>query len=127
MRGSRRQGFRTRRLKSSRRLLPSIKKVAHKFHSGAILPIGDEPDGRAWTGFQSISSADSGFVIVYREMNKSTAGKLKTYFDAGAKVKFEPVLGDAKAFDTTVDVDGRVEFSLPRENSFGMWRYRVAK
>ena len=108
-------------------LIAEYKKVAHKFHSGAILPIGEEPDGRAWTGFQSISSADSGFVIVYREMNKSTAGKLKTYFDAGAKVKFEPVLGDAKAFDTTVDVDGRVEFSLPRENSFGMWRYRVAK
>ena len=25
------------------------------------------------------------------------------------------------------DDDGRVEFTLPRENSFGMWRYKVEK
>jgi len=60
-------------------------------------------------------------------MDKSASGRLKTYFDAGAKVKFEPVLGDAKAFETAADDDGRVEFTLPRENSFGMWRYKVEK
>ncbi len=26
----------------------------HDFHQGIILPVGDMPDGRSWTGFQSI-------------------------------------------------------------------------
>ena len=28
----------------------------HDFHQGIILPVGDMPDGRSWTGFQSIGS-----------------------------------------------------------------------
>ena len=44
-----------------------------------------------------------------------------------AEVSFEPVLGSAKAFRAEVDADSRVEFSLPEENSFGMWKYTVLK
>lgn len=32
----------------------AYKKFQHDMHSGTILPIGDEPSGRSWTGFQSL-------------------------------------------------------------------------
>lgn len=108
-------------------LVRDYKKVSHDFHTGTIMPIGEEPSGRSWTGFQSVKSPTSGYVIAYREFNPAASKKMATRFDAGAEVSFEPVLGSAKAFRAEVDADSRVEFSLPEENSFGMWKYTVLK
>ena len=35
-------------------LIERYKEVQHDFHRGVILPVGDEPSGRSWTGFQSV-------------------------------------------------------------------------
>ena len=35
-------------------LMEKYKKVQYDFHQGTILPIGEEPSGRSWTGFQSL-------------------------------------------------------------------------
>lgn len=41
------------------------------FFDGTILPIGDAPDGTAWTGFLSVSSdRRTGYALVLREMNE---------------------------------------------------------
>ncbi len=45
-------------------------------HTGHILPIGDEPSGRSWTGFASVSPAGEGFAVVLREQNDQTAWTL---------------------------------------------------
>ena len=37
-------------------LLSGYREISAEFHSGMIFPIGDEPSGRSWTGFQSILS-----------------------------------------------------------------------
>lgn len=37
-----------------RDLMEKYKKVQYDFHQGTILPIGEEPSGRSWTGFQSL-------------------------------------------------------------------------
>ena len=37
-------------------------------HAGTILPIGEAPDGAAWTGFVSLG-ADTNYALVFRELN----------------------------------------------------------
>ncbi len=38
-------------------------------YGGTIIPIGDEPDGTAWTGFASLSSGGGGYLLAIRELN----------------------------------------------------------
>lgn len=54
----------------------AYKKFQHDMHSGTILPIGDEPSGRSWTGFQSLKK-DRGYLIVYREIIQKGLQKSK--------------------------------------------------
>ena len=110
-----------------KQLIDSYHKVQHKLHSGTILPIGDEPSGRAWTGFQSILSPSEGFVIVYREDNPAESANVTTWLTEGTKAKFTPVLGNGKSFSAKVGEEGRVKFSLPSANDFALYRYQIEK
>lgn len=98
--------------------------VAPSFHEGTILPIGDEPSGRAWTGFQSIQKG-KGYVIVYREDNPKVKAGMRTWFPEGTLVKFGLVLGDGADFTSVAGRNGEVEFSLPTRNSFALYRYTI--
>lgn len=48
-------------------LVEAYRRVAAQFHAGIILPVGEEPSGRSWTGFQSIVSDSEGYLLLYRE------------------------------------------------------------
>ena len=40
-------------------------------YSGTILPIGEVPDGVAWTGFASVAeNRHSGYLLIFRELNQ---------------------------------------------------------
>ncbi len=96
-----------------------------KIHSGQIFPIGDEPNGIDWTGFQSIVSNTEGYVLMFREDNADVKKAVKTWFSVGQKVSFKPIAGNGKAFETTVLEDGKVVFELAEKNSFGLYFYSV--
>jgi hypothetical protein len=107
-------------------IAPVIRKyreISADFHRGIILPIGEEPSGCSWTGFQSICSEKEGYVIVYREASEKTESFVKTWLSEGRKVKFTPVLGDGKAFTVRVERNGEVRFALPEKNSYVLYRY----
>lgn len=108
-------------------LIKSYVKIAPDFHNGTILPIGNEPSGRSWTGFQSIGEGGRGYVIVYREDNERQSSQLRTWLPEGAKVRFTAVLGAGKSFRATAGEDGTVSFSLKEKNSFAMYRYEIVK
>jgi alpha-galactosidase len=47
-------------------------------HGGTILPIGDAPDGVAWTGFVSrTADARSTYALLFRELNPSESFTLE--------------------------------------------------
>ena len=46
--------------------------------SGNIFPIGDEPSGRSWTGFQSVNKQE-GYLLVFRENSEISKKPIKTY------------------------------------------------
>ena len=99
----------------------------HDWHAGRILPIGQEPSGAAWTGFQSIGGdGRSGIVIVFREpLNREPGALLATRLPANARVAFEPVMGDTRAFTATVAADGGVAFRHAEAGRFSVYRYRL--
>lgn len=99
--------------------------VSAKFHSGVILPVGEEPSGRSWTGFQSICSETEGYFIIYREATPKATEYVKTWLDEGAKVSFTPIIGHGKSFTVKVERNGEVKFSLPEENDYVMYKYEI--
>ena len=109
-------------------LIREYRRVMAKFHSGTILPVGDEPSGRSWTGFQSVAKdGNSGYVLVYREASPSGSAAVKTWLPEGSQVEFSRVLGSGEDFGATAGRDGEIEFSLPGENSFVMYGYKIIK
>ena len=107
-------------------LIEGYKKIMSDFHRGTILPVGEEPSGRSWTGFQSVSKdSRSGYFIVYRELTSRPEASLETFLPEGAEVSFEKILGSGEDFSATAGEGGRVNFSLENENSFAVYRYRI--
>lgn len=59
---------------------------AHRdaLHGGTIFPVGNAPDGFAWTGFVSLGEArKSGYALVFREMNPSPSWEVALPLWAG--------------------------------------------
>jgi len=94
-------------------------------HQGTILPIGAEPDGTSWTGFQSLLSEKEGYLLVFREYNQTNQGKIALYDLAGKYIQCQHLCGQGKDFSIKVERDGQVTFSLPAAHSFGLYRYLV--
>lgn len=108
------------------KLIESYKMVQHDFHMGTILPIGDEPSGKSWTGFQSVGK-DKGYFIFFRENNPDATGFVETWLREGVKIKCIPVLSNGKAMTTIVGRKGTVEVNLPKTNNFVMYKYEIVK
>jgi hypothetical protein len=106
-------------------VIRKYRNLSADFHSGVILPIGEEPSGRSWTGFQSICSDSRGYMLVYRESTDRAAEYLKTWLSEGSKVVFTPVLGHGKSFRAKVERNGEVRFSLPSQNDYVMYKYEI--
>ena len=130
-------------------LVGDYRRIMNEFHEGVILPVGEEPSGRSWTGFQSVGADGSGYILVFREDNGRASAEIRTWLPEGADVRFEPVLAspacavsgvasadgdadtsgaavaaaDVPAFETVPGEDGRVEFTLPAPNTFALYRY----
>jgi alpha-galactosidase len=108
-------------------LAPTIKTYrAHqeRIHAGQILPIGEEPSGASWTGFQSLQG-NRGYLAVYREHNDRPRARLRLWALAGQTVECDAVLGRGAAFTALVAEDGRLEFHLPEPFTYALYRYRV--
>jgi len=47
------------------------KRQREEIYRGAIIPIGDAPDGAAWTGFASVpKGGHGGYLLLFRELNR---------------------------------------------------------
>lgn len=108
-------------------LIRSYTAIQEDLHRGTVLPVGDEPSGRSWTGFQSISDSLSGYFIIYRENNDDASAMVRTWLDGGAKVTLTPLMGDGEAATVTADKDGRVSFTLAEKNSFAVYKYQITE
>lgn len=103
--------------------IKKYREIQHELHSGSIFPVGSEPDGKSWCGFQS-SREETGYFLIFREDNDQNTMLMETRLEPGRKIIFTPVLGNGKAFQTTAGKKGEVAFTLPDPNSFALLKYR---
>ena len=106
-------------------LLKKWLSIAPDLHAGTILPIGDEPSGRSWTGFQSVTDAKHGYLIVYREATPGARAHIKTWLPEGSRLRLKAVLGDGKHYRAKVREGGNLKVRLPSPNSFAIYEYSV--
>jgi len=106
----------------------AYKSVMNDLHAGVILPVGSEPSGKSWTGFQSQKEGSSeGFVLVFREMNKEKACPIELPMLQPGNYRFELLTGSGKSFKATADAKSIVQFALDQPNSFALYRYSKIK
>ena len=98
-----------------------------QLHQGIILPIGEVPSGRSWTGFQSITDDHSGFLLVFREDNDRVSTRMALRLAKGTTLRLRPLIGDGKAETLTTDDEGHVSLSLPRPNDFCLYQYKITE
>ena len=111
---------------NSSRLIKTYKDHWQEWHSGQIFPIGEEPSGISWTGFQSVlKDPSSGFVLVLREMNSRTEMNYKLSQLPPGKYSFELIAGSGKSFLSTIHTDRILKFNLPGERSFAFYKYKL--
>jgi len=107
-------------------LIAAYKKVQHDFHSGVILPIGEEPSGKSWSGFQSLKGQE-GYFIFFRAYHPDKIGIVETWLPEHTKVKCTPILGSAKAMIQTTGYKGTLKIELPQTRDFAMYKYEILK
>lgn len=107
------------------KLIQTYRTVQTQFHGGQIFPIGDEPSGKSWTGFQSIITTKEGFLLIFREDTDTSQQSIQTWLPASKRVRLEPVTGADKAVESVTAMDGKLLVTMPVANSFGLYRYRL--
>lgn len=110
---------------STGQVLKGWKDISARLHSGTILPIGEEPSGRSWTGFQSIKDSKHGYFLIYREDTPTAKGCIKTWLPEGKCVRFRPLLGSGKPFRAKVGPGGTINIKLSEPNTFALYEYSV--
>lgn len=106
---------------------PLIKKyrgLMADIHSGYIFPIGEEPDGKSFTGFQSIKG-DEGYMLVFRECTNDSTREVKTWIPKNSEVQFELISGKGHNFCARSDDHSYITFSLPELYSYALYKYRI--
>ena len=106
-------------------LLKDYRAIMADLHSGTILPIGDEPSGYSWTGFQSIKNDREGYLLIYRENHPSPKALISTYFPPDRRVQLIPVAGKGRRTKLKSDSSGHLPLTLQEMNSFVIYKYSV--
>jgi alpha-galactosidase len=95
-----------------------------RLHAGQILPIGEEPSGTGWTGFQSMGEG-SGYLLLYREWNEREEARIALWGLAGATLRCTHLAGQGAEFTTEVGPEGEITVRLPAPFTFALYRYEV--
>ncbi|QYU68814.1 alpha-galactosidase [Leptolyngbya sp. 15MV] len=108
-------------------LVHAYRAHAPAIHAGTILPIGEQPDGSSWTGFQSIGQqAETGYLLVLREANREAAASVATHLPPGKSVSLHRIAGAGRdAITRRTSETGALRIALPAEHSFALYRYRI--
>ncbi|KKK94808.1 hypothetical protein LCGC14_2679100, partial [marine sediment metagenome] len=105
-------------------VIKKYSEVQHDLHSGYIFPIGDEPSGRSWTGFQSVNNQE-GYILVFRENSELTKKTIKTYIQPNRKVELIAIMGEGKNFTAETKPNSEIEFVLSKKNSYALYKYHI--
>lgn len=104
----------------------AYRRYAADLHAGTIFPIGEEPSGISWTGFQSLHPG-RGYLLLLREWNERPTANLRVIALAGRTIELTPLLGSGEPYTAHLDSDGLLSVALPAPFSFALYAYTVVK
>jgi len=105
-------------------LIKLYKEQVADWQGGLILPIGEEPSGASWTGFQSFSSEDEGYLLVFREDHQQADYDVLTFLEANTTYQLTPLYGPGSKVMLSTDDTQHLRLSIPEPNSFVLLRYK---
>ena len=108
-----------------RPLLAAYKKVRADIYKGIVQPIGDKPDGAAWTGFACELQAESrGFLTLFREpWNTENIYSYRLAHLAGRTVQIEDLLGGG-SWKEKIDALGMLPITMAKAGDFRFLAYQ---
>ncbi len=106
-------------------VIKKYRSIQADIHAGDIFPIGEEPSGYGWTGFQSVKDDKNGYLLVFREKNKEASCLMETCFPVGKHVVLTPVLGAGEKIRATSNSRREIQFELPGEFSYCLYKYVI--
>ena len=104
------------RCDEARPAIEAWRRHRRELHAGAVTPIGEEPDGRSWTGLLGGDAAGPLHLLVFREFNQRGAFELALPSASGRQV--ERVAGEGEAAWR----GDRLAITLPGPRRFGWFR-----
>ena len=98
------------------------KSVRTELFNGTIIPVGETPDGVAWTGFLSLAKdMKSGFALAFRELNDEDEAIIKLPGLKGRSLKFKVLSGKG----TMSSHGGSLNVSIPEKLGYVFGRFTV--
>ncbi len=92
-------------------------------HAGSIFPIGGEPSGTGWTGFQSCRG-DEGYLLFLREWNQRPSANIRLWEAPSSRLACRDVM-TGQEFELDVDDQRQVRVTLAEPFSFVLLAYRA--
>jgi hypothetical protein len=109
-------------------LMKIYKTVQKDIFTGFVFPIGNEPDNKSWTGFQSVNQnlTTTGYLTIFRELNNTeTNAKLKLRFlKSGQKIELTNIQTKKKVIKI-VDENDEISFFIQNPADFLFLKWRV--
>lgn len=108
------------------RIVPQYRAVQSDILAGHVLPIGEEPNGTTWTGFQSIGSNNSGYLLIIKEWNTGDAHRYRLWNLKNQVLQLESILGSGLQQQVEVDAEGYATFELDGPFAYALFKYTQA-
>lgn len=109
------------------KLLPKYREFQEDLLRCRIVPIGEEPDGVAWTGFQAIGPDGTGYLQIIRELGGGESHSFRLHQVRGCRLKLEGLMGSPMQSMAEVDEEGKAAFRLKETLSYAMYRYHMER
>lgn len=92
-------------------LVAQWKKERRSIYEGITIPIGEAPDGTAWTGFASTGKS-SEYLLIFRELNQSETWTMPQDLFPKQKYRIQLLGGNGKVNQTTSSFEATVPEKL---------------
>lgn len=104
-------------------IIPAYQKIQGDILAGRILPVGEEPNGTKWTGFQSLRAEGEGYLLLIKEYNDMSSYSYTLWKERDKKLKLERLLGYGKQQEVETDQEGRAVFELAGKFTYVVYKY----
>lgn len=102
----------------------AYKEVMAEIHNGVIVPIGNEPNGNNWTGFQSVLNNKEGFLLIIREGNDAEEFEFDLTNSTDGGISLKAILGNSNDRTATIR-NQKLKFTLPEPFSYVLYKYKM--